>query len=77
MSEVRVPLDLWAEDEQGGSSVVWLYPDGAPVRQGDLIAEILVDKATFELHAPACGTLRISVEPDAEIDRGQLVAMIV
>jgi pyruvate/2-oxoglutarate dehydrogenase complex dihydrolipoamide acyltransferase (E2) component len=77
MTEVRVPLDLWAEDGKTGSIVVWLYPDGATVKEGDLIAEILVEKTTLELYAPAGGTLKIAVEPEVVIDKGQLVATIV
>lgn len=77
MTEVRVPLDLWDEADKTGSIVVWLCPDGAAVSEGDLIAEILVEKTTLELLAPATGTLRICVQPETEIDRGQLVANIV
>ena len=77
MTEVRIPLDLWAEDDKTGSIVVWLYPDGATVKENDLIAEILVEKTTLELYAPAGGTLNINVEPEVVIDKGQLVATIV
>ena len=77
MTEVRVPLDLWAEDDKTGSIVVWLYPDGAAVKEGALIAEILVEKTTLELYAPASGTPQINVEPEVVIDKGQLVATIV
>ena len=77
MMEVRVPLDLWPEDDKTGSIMVWLYPDGASVKEDDLIAEILVEKTTLELYAPTSGTLKIAVESDIVIDRGQLVATIV
>lgn len=76
MTEVRVPLDLWGEDDKTASIVVWLYPDGATVHEGELIAEILVEKTTLELYAPATGALRISIAPEVAIDRGQLVASI-
>ena len=77
MTEVRIPLDLWDEDDKTGSIVVWLYPDGATVKENDLIAEILVEKTTLELYAPVGGTLKINVEPEVVIDKGQLVATIV
>ncbi|MFN3592394.1 MAG: biotin/lipoyl-containing protein, partial [Thermaurantiacus sp.] len=63
-TEVSIPTDMWAEDEKTGSIVIWLYKDGAAVREGDLIAEVLVEKVTLELEAPASGTLRIRVEPE-------------
>lgn len=75
-TEVRVPLDLWAQDDQTGSIVVWLYADGAQVREGQLIAEILVEKTTLELEAPATGTLRIRMEPEVVLEKGDLVAII-
>ena len=40
------------------------------------IDESLVEKTTLELYAPATGTLKISVEPEVVIDKGQLVATI-
>ena len=75
MTDVRVPFDLWPEDDKA-ESIVWLFADGAAVIEGDLIAEILVEKATLELYAPASGTLRIGVDAEHAIDRGQLVASI-
>ena len=75
MTDVRVPLDLWPEDDNA-ESIVWLFADGAAVIEGDLIAEILVEKATLELYAPASGTLRIGVDAEHAIDSGQLVASI-
>ncbi|QMW22277.1 lipoyl domain-containing protein [Sandaracinobacteroides saxicola] len=76
MTDVRVPLDLWDEDDKTGSIVMWLYPDGAQVKEGELIAEILVEKVTLELESPATGTLRIRVEPEIVVNKGDVVATI-
>jgi pyruvate/2-oxoglutarate dehydrogenase complex dihydrolipoamide acyltransferase (E2) component len=76
MTEVVIPPDLWDEDDKTGSIVLWLYPDGATVRQGDVIAEVLVEKVTLELEAPASGTLRIRVEPEVVVNKGDTVATI-
>lgn len=75
MTAVRIPGDLWNEDKSG-SIVLWLYKDGSRVSKGDVIAEVLVEKVTFELEAPASGVLRIKVEPEIEIQKGELVAVI-
>ncbi|MFN7176340.1 MAG: biotin/lipoyl-containing protein [Thermaurantiacus sp.] len=75
-TEVSIPTDMWAEDEKTGSIVIWLYKDGAAVREGDLIAEVLVEKVTLELEAPASGTLRIRVEPEVVVHKGDVVAVI-
>ncbi|WP_448582597.1 lipoyl domain-containing protein [Thermaurantiacus sp.] len=73
---VIIPNDLWDEDDKTGSIVVWLYKDGAQVKEGDLIAEVLVEKVTLELVAPASGTLRIRVEPEVVVNKGDEVAVI-
>jgi pyruvate/2-oxoglutarate dehydrogenase complex dihydrolipoamide acyltransferase (E2) component len=73
---VHIPRDLWDEDDKTGSLVLWLHADGARVSEGDLIAEVLVEKVTLELVAPASGILRIRVEPDGVVNRGDLVALI-
>jgi pyruvate/2-oxoglutarate dehydrogenase complex dihydrolipoamide acyltransferase (E2) component len=75
-TSVRIPADLWDEDDKTGSIVLWLYKDGSPVKEGDLIAEVLVEKVTLELLAPATGTLRIRVEPEVVVNKGDEVAVI-
>jgi pyruvate/2-oxoglutarate dehydrogenase complex dihydrolipoamide acyltransferase (E2) component len=75
-TSVTIPQDLWDEDDKTGSIVVWLYKDGASVKEGDLIAEVLVEKVTLELVAPASGTLRIKVEPEVVVNKGDEVAVI-
>lgn len=76
MTELRVPEGLWAEDDKTGSIVVWLYNDGAAVDEGDTVAELMVEKVTFEIDAPAAGTLRIHVEPEVPVEKGALIATI-
>lgn len=76
MTELRVSQDLWDEDDKTGSIVVWLYQDGATVKEGDTVAELMVEKATFEIDAPASGTLRILVEPEVSLEKGALIATI-
>lgn len=73
---VIIPADLWDEDDKTGSIVLWLYADGATVKQGDLIAEVLVEKVTLELEAPASGKLKILVEPEVVVNKGDTVAVI-
>jgi pyruvate/2-oxoglutarate dehydrogenase complex dihydrolipoamide acyltransferase (E2) component len=73
---VIIPADLWDEDDKTGSIVLWLYPDGAIVKQGTLIAEVLVEKVTLELEAPASGRLSIRVEPEVVVHKGDTVAVI-
>ena len=75
MTDVLLPQDLWDEDKSG-SIVLWLYKDGSRVKEGEVIAEILVEKVTMELTAPATGLLRIKVPIEVEIRKGDLLAII-
>lgn len=75
-TDVIIPEDLWDEDDPSGSTVIWLVEDGAPVRCGDLIAEILVEKVTLELAAAADGRLRILVEAESVVNKGDRIAVI-
>jgi pyruvate/2-oxoglutarate dehydrogenase complex dihydrolipoamide acyltransferase (E2) component len=75
MTDVVVPQDLW-DTEDEGVLLTWVYSDGAIVQQGKLLAEVMVEKAQLELEAPASGRLRILVQPDAVIKKGQVLARI-
>lgn len=55
----------------------WLYPSGARVASGTVIAELMVEKASFELLAPASGTLRILVAPEVPFKADSAIAEII
>jgi pyruvate/2-oxoglutarate dehydrogenase complex dihydrolipoamide acyltransferase (E2) component len=76
MTNLTIPEGLWPEEDKSGSIVVWLYPDGAQVNEGDVVAELMVEKVTFEIEAPASGILKIAVEPEVPVEMGALLATI-
>ena len=53
--EIEMPRLSEAVEE--GVLVTWLVEPGATVREGDLIAEVQVEKASSEVRAPAAGRL--------------------
>ena len=74
---VAVPEDLW--EPQGDEEAVlagWLVQDGAAVAEGAVIAEIMVDKVTLDVVAPASGRLAIVTPVDARIHLGDVIAKI-
>lgn len=75
MTDILIPAGLWSE---GDSAVIgsWLYADGDRVHEGNNIAEIMVEKTSHELAAPATGTLRIAVPEGEELIPGQSVGRI-
>ena len=76
MIPVVIPPDLWEGDVEGAVSA-WLFADGDRVRSGDLIAEVMVEKSSFEITAPAAGRLRIRVAAETPFRPGAVIAEIV
>jgi pyruvate/2-oxoglutarate dehydrogenase complex dihydrolipoamide acyltransferase (E2) component len=57
----------------------WLKSIGDDVAAGEVIAAIEADKATFEIEAPAAGTLveqLVPADDDEEIAVGEAIAVI-
>ena len=75
MSDVTVPSGLWEPDEDAAIST-WLYTDGDRVQQGVVIAEIMVQKSSFELTAPATGVLRVIAAIEQPLTQGEIVGRI-
>lgn len=75
MVDVLVPTGLWNEGDEAAISA-WLYADGDAVAEGAVIAEIMVEKSSYELLAPASGTLYIAVAAEITVVAGNVVARI-
>ncbi len=75
MADVVVPSDLWEDDSQAVITT-WLARDGADVRAGDLLAEIMVEKVQFEIRAPEAGRLTVLRGADDVVSKGDVIARI-
>ncbi|WP_067868421.1 biotin/lipoyl-containing protein [Neptuniibacter marinus] len=75
MTDVIVPVDLWEEDSEAVITS-WLASDGGDVSEGDVIAELMVEKIQYELLAPASGKLSLISDADDVVEKGQKVATI-
>jgi len=76
MTDVVIPSGLWSADDEAAISA-WLYADGDAVAEGAIIAEIMVEKSSFELIAPVSGILRIEVAAETPVRAGALAARII
>ena len=74
MTDIVIAENLWDEGEAAISA--WLYQDGDRVAAGAIVAELMVEKSTMEIIAPASGTLRILVAAEEPVAKGQIVARI-
>ena len=74
-TDIVVPHDLWEGDAEAVVTA-WLASDGASVRQGALIAEIMVDKAQNEIHSPSSGRLTIVAAVDEIVRKGSIIGRV-
>lgn len=60
-----------------GEIVRWLVPEGAAVKEDDLLVEVLTDKAAMEIPSPVTGILsRILSQPGRVVKVGEVLAVI-
>ncbi len=66
-----------SETAEEGILVTWFVEPGARIREGDLVAEVQVEKTSAEVRAPAHGTIaELLVEPGAVIVQGRPIATL-
>lgn len=77
MVDVVVEQDAWDDDDSDEAVIgVWIYKDGATVKKGDVICEMMVVKAQMDIVATADGTLEIVAQTDALVKKGDVLCRI-
>jgi pyruvate/2-oxoglutarate dehydrogenase complex dihydrolipoamide acyltransferase (E2) component len=74
MTEVVFPPTGDAEAE--GVVATWFAEEGEEVVEGDLIAEVAVDKVDMEITAPVSGVIRLLAEEGDVRKPGAVIARI-
>ncbi len=76
MSEV-VTFPMMSKDESAdGVLSTWFVRTGESVRAGQVIAEVSVDKVSWDVEAPIDGTVTCLVEEEAAVPQGSQIARI-
>ena len=75
---VEVVFPTMSRDDPTGEGVVgtWFALDGETVAEGQLIAEVQVDKVSADVEAPTSGVLRHLVAEEAVSHQGAAIAII-
>jgi len=76
MATVDVTVGEGWEEGDEGVVVTWLFREGANVREGDVIVEVMQVKVEMELTAPASGKLSILKQSDDIISQSTVLATI-
>jgi len=79
MVDVTFPDEPWADVEEGTEALLdeWLVAVGDRVEPGQIIANVVLVKATHEVAAPAAGVVEsIEVAATQNFPRGKVLARI-
>lgn len=76
MTDVIFPRLSLENSDATGVVATWFARDREPVQEGELIAEVQMDKVDVEIDAPVSGTLVVLVSEGAEVTQGAVIAVI-
>lgn len=73
----EIVMPRLSEVAEEGVLVTWFVAPGAMVREGDLVAEVQVEKVAAEVRAPAAGRIgSLLVEPGGVVRQGEAITAI-
>jgi pyruvate/2-oxoglutarate dehydrogenase complex dihydrolipoamide acyltransferase (E2) component len=76
MTDVIFPVLAKDKPDLEGVVSTWFVDDGATVSAGQLLAEVMVEKASVEVSAPVAGVVHLEVEEEAAVTQGGVIATI-
>lgn len=74
-TEINCP-NLSEDPSVSGVVATWFAQEGQAVKQGQVIAEIAVDKVTMDIEAPVDGVITLLVAENDVVQSGQHIATI-
>ncbi|GAA1165591.1 hypothetical protein GCM10009584_03070 [Ornithinimicrobium humiphilum] len=76
MTDLHFPQLSAERPDATGVLATWYAADGDAVAEGQLVAEVQLDKVDAEVLAPASGTIRLLVPEGEEVAQGSRIAEI-
>lgn len=76
MTDVLFPRLSQEQPDAEGVLATWFVDDGSQVDQGALVGEVMVEKVSGEVHAPASGTIHLKATEDEVVRQGTVIATI-
>jgi pyruvate/2-oxoglutarate dehydrogenase complex dihydrolipoamide acyltransferase (E2) component len=76
MAEVLFPALSDREPTAEGVLATWFVSDGDQVSAGQLLGEVMVEKVSGEVTAPASGKVRLLVAEEQTARQGDVIARI-
>lgn len=76
MTDVRFPQLSEEQPDAEGVLATWFVADGDQVASGQLLGEVMVEKVSGEVRAPAAGLLRLLIAEDQTARQGEVIARV-
>lgn len=76
MTDLHFPQLSGERPDATGVLATWYAADGDAVAEGQLVAEVQLDKVDAEVLAPAAGTIRLLAGEGDEVTQGARIAEI-
>jgi len=77
MTDVIVEDDAWADGDATEAVIgMWIYQDGATVKKGDVLGEMMAVKSQSDIVSPADGILEIVAKTDSLVKKGDLLCRV-
>lgn len=76
MTDVVFPAMSKDDADAEGVVATWFVADGENVGQGQLIAEVAMDKVDMEVTAPIAGVIGLVVQEGGAVRQGAVIATI-
>jgi len=74
--EIEVKVPIVSQEDKKGVVNQWYKKDGDVVEEGEEIAEVMIEKVTVIVKAPASGKLKILVPENGEVSQGDAIAVV-
>jgi pyruvate/2-oxoglutarate dehydrogenase complex dihydrolipoamide acyltransferase (E2) component len=76
VADVVFPRLSEQEPTAEGVLATWFVSDGDQVAGGQLLGEVMVEKVSGEVVAPASGRVRLLVSEDQTVRQGEVIAQV-
>jgi pyruvate/2-oxoglutarate dehydrogenase complex dihydrolipoamide acyltransferase (E2) component len=76
VTDVRFPQLSEDQPEAEGVLATWFVSDGDQVASGQLLGEVMVEKVSGDVVAPAAGRVRLLVTEDQTTRQGTVIARV-
>jgi len=76
VADVLFPRLSEQEPAAEGVLATWFVSDGDQVAGGQLLGEVMVEKVSGEVLAPASGRVRLLVSEDQAVRQGEVIAQV-